>query len=148
MIGQGVPITLEVPQDGAVLGIDSVAMTKASTKDDLAYKFIDALYDPEIQAEIAKLKKGSPAVLNAKLDPEIAKLPGVFTTAAQWKQQINIDAKLRAQKPAEWRGGRRISQPFLRAFPAPAALCAFGFLAAMAAVLQFSLRAYVPGSLE
>ena len=39
-------------------------------------------------------------------------------------------------------------QPFLRTFTAPAALCAFGFLIAMAAVLQFSLRAYVPGSLE
>jgi putative spermidine/putrescine transport system permease protein len=40
------------------------------------------------------------------------------------------------------------TQPFLRTFATPAALCAFGFLAAMAAVLQFSLRAYVPGSLE
>lgn len=40
------------------------------------------------------------------------------------------------------------SQPFLRTFTAPAVLCAFGFLAAMAAVLQFSLRAYIPGSLE
>jgi putative spermidine/putrescine transport system permease protein len=40
------------------------------------------------------------------------------------------------------------AQPFLRAFVSPAALCAAGFLAAMAAVLQFSLRAYVPGSLE
>jgi putative spermidine/putrescine transport system permease protein len=40
------------------------------------------------------------------------------------------------------------TQPFLRPFATPAILCAFGFLAAMAAVLQFSLRAYVPGSLE
>jgi putative spermidine/putrescine transport system permease protein len=39
-------------------------------------------------------------------------------------------------------------QPFLRTLTAPAMLCAFGFLVAMAAVLQFSLRAYVPGSLE
>ena len=40
------------------------------------------------------------------------------------------------------------SQPFLRAFVSPAALCAMGFLAAMAAVLQYSLRAYIPGSLQ
>src|SRR5579872_5220128 len=40
------------------------------------------------------------------------------------------------------------SQPYLRTFTAPAVLCAFGLLAAMAAVLQFSLRAYIPGSLE
>ncbi|MCP4618230.1 MAG: ABC transporter permease [Bradyrhizobium sp.] len=39
-------------------------------------------------------------------------------------------------------------QPFLRTFTAPAVLCAIAFVAAMAAVLQFSLRAYVPGSLE
>ena len=41
-----------------------------------------------------------------------------------------------------------VRQPFLRTFVSPAALCALGFLAAMATVLQYSLRAYVPGSLE
>ncbi len=40
------------------------------------------------------------------------------------------------------------SQPFLRAFVSPAALCALGFLAAMAAVLQYSFRAFIPGSLD
>jgi putative spermidine/putrescine transport system permease protein len=40
------------------------------------------------------------------------------------------------------------TQPYLRTFVTPALLCAFGFLAAMAAVLQFSLREYIPGSLE
>lgn len=40
------------------------------------------------------------------------------------------------------------AQPFLRPFTAPAVLCTVGLVAAMAAVLQFSLRAYVPGSLE
>jgi putative spermidine/putrescine transport system permease protein len=40
------------------------------------------------------------------------------------------------------------ARPFLRAFVSPAALCAFGLIAALAAVFQFSLRAYVPGSLE
>ncbi|HEY8336308.1 MAG TPA: polyamine ABC transporter substrate-binding protein [Tardiphaga sp.] len=103
MISQGVPITLAMPKEGAVLGVDTVAIMKGSKKADLAYKFINTLYDPEIQAEIARIKKGSPAVLNARIDPEIAKLPGVFTTAAQWKQQINIDAKMRAEKTAEWR---------------------------------------------
>jgi putative spermidine/putrescine transport system permease protein len=40
------------------------------------------------------------------------------------------------------------SRPFLRVFVSPAALCALGLGAALAAVLQFSLRAHVPGSLE
>jgi putative spermidine/putrescine transport system substrate-binding protein len=103
MAGEGVPIRLVIPKEGAVLGIDTIAIMKGSKKADLAYKFINALYDPGVQAAIAKIKKGSPVVLNAKLDPEIAKLTGVFTSAAQWKKQIIIDPKLRAEKLPEWR---------------------------------------------
>jgi putative spermidine/putrescine transport system permease protein len=40
------------------------------------------------------------------------------------------------------------ARPFLRVFVSPALLCAFGFTAALAAVMQYSLRAYVPGSLQ
>src|SRR5215831_15833107 len=40
------------------------------------------------------------------------------------------------------------SRPFLLLFVTPAVLCALGFAAALAAVMQYSLRAYVPGSLE
>jgi putative spermidine/putrescine transport system permease protein len=39
-------------------------------------------------------------------------------------------------------------RPFLALFTAPAALCALGFLAAMAAVLQYAFRAHIPGSLD
>jgi len=39
-------------------------------------------------------------------------------------------------------------RPFLRLFTAPALLCALGFAVALAAVMQYSLRAYIPGSLE
>jgi putative spermidine/putrescine transport system substrate-binding protein len=104
MAGEGVPIQVVIPKEGAILGIDTVAIMKGSKKADLAYKFINATLDPEVQAEIAKFKKGSPVVLNAKVDPEVAKLPGVFTTVDQWKTQaIVIDHKLRAEKTAEWR---------------------------------------------
>jgi putative spermidine/putrescine transport system permease protein len=51
-----------------------------------------------------------------------------------------------ARRPNE--PGIMTTQPFLRAFVSPAALCAFGFMAALAAVMQYSVRAYVPGSLE
>jgi putative spermidine/putrescine transport system substrate-binding protein len=104
MAGQGVPIQLMIPKEGAVLGIDTVAIMKGSKHAELAYKFIDLALDPQVQAEVAKFKKGSPVVFNAKIDPEIAKLPGVFTTADHWnKQAIIIDHKLRAEKTAEWR---------------------------------------------
>ena len=104
MAAQGVPIKLVIPKEGAVLGIDTIAIMKGSKHVDLAYKFINAMLDPAVQAEVAKLKKGSPVVANATLDPEVAKLPGVFSTPEQWKSQaIIIDHKLRAEKTAEWR---------------------------------------------
>ena len=104
MKGQDVPITVVIPKEGGVLGIDTVAINKGSRKVDLAYKFINIALDPDVQARIAALKKGSPTVTNAKVDPETAKLPGVFTTAEQWRTQaINIDPKLRAEKTALWR---------------------------------------------
>jgi putative spermidine/putrescine transport system substrate-binding protein len=104
MISQGVPIEIVIPKEGAVLGIDTVAILKGTKKSDLAYKFINMMLDPAIQSEAAKLKRASPVVTNAKLDPEIAKLPGVFTTPEQWKKQaIIVDHKLRGEKTAEWR---------------------------------------------
>lgn len=104
MVGQGVPIQLAIPKEGAVLGIDTIAIMKGSKKTELAYKFMNIALDPVVQAEVAAFKKGSPVVTNATLDPAVAKLPGVFTTAEQWdKQAIIIDHKLRAEKTAEWR---------------------------------------------
>jgi putative spermidine/putrescine transport system substrate-binding protein len=104
MIGEGVPVELVIPKEGAVLGIDTVAIMKGSKKRDLAYKFINVALDPQVQAQVASFKKGSPMVTNAKIDPAVAKLPGVFTTPEQWnKQAIIIDHKLRAEKTAEWR---------------------------------------------
>jgi putative spermidine/putrescine transport system substrate-binding protein len=102
--GQGVNVRLAIPKEGAVLGVDTVAIMKGTKKSELAYKFINALLDPAVQTQIATLKKGSPVVTNAKLDPGLAKLPGVFTTAEQWnKEALVIDNKLRAEKTGEWR---------------------------------------------
>jgi putative spermidine/putrescine transport system substrate-binding protein len=101
---QGVPIELVIPKEGAVLGIDTVAIMKGSKKTELAYKFINIALDPQVQAEIAKFKKGSPVVADAKVDPAIAKLPGVFTSPEQWSREaIVVDPRLRAEKTAEWR---------------------------------------------
>jgi len=104
MAGEGVPIRLVIPKEGAVLGIDTVAIMKGSKRRDLAYKFINVALDPQVQAEVAAFKKGSPMVTGASVDPAVASLPGVFTTPDQWSRQaIIIDHKLRAEKTAEWR---------------------------------------------
>lgn len=103
MIHQGVPIKIVVPKEGAVLGIDTIAITKGSKKQELAYKFINAAFDPEVQGMLTKIQMASPMVTNAKVDPELAKLPAVFTTEEQWKHVFVIDHKIRAEKTAEWR---------------------------------------------
>ena len=104
MIGQGVPIKLVVPKEGAVLGVDTMSITKGSTKADLAYKFMNIALSSTVQANIVAAEKTSPVIDNATVDPKDAALPGVLTTTAQWdKEVIVIPDKLRAEKLAEWR---------------------------------------------
>src|SRR5207237_5662064 len=54
MAGEGVPIKLAIPKEGAILGIDTIAIMQGSKKTDLAYKFINTALDPQVQAEVAK----------------------------------------------------------------------------------------------
>lgn len=104
MVNQGVNVRLSIPREGGVLGVDTVSVMKGSRRQELAYKFINTCLDPEVQAAIANDKKGSPTVSNARLDPAVAALPGVFTTPEQWRTQaLIIDHRLRAEKTNEWR---------------------------------------------
>lgn len=103
LMGQGVPVKVAVPKEGAVLGVDTMAIMKGSNKVDLAYKFMNIALSPEVQAKIVALQKASPVVDNAKVAPEDAALPGMLLTKDQWDHVIATDAKLRAEKTAEWR---------------------------------------------
>ncbi len=104
MMKQGVPMKIVVPKEGAVLGIDTISITKGTKKADLAYKFINIVLSPEVQKGWAESEKRSPAVSNVKLSDETAKLPGVMTTEEQWKTMtLPMDQKVRAEKLGEWR---------------------------------------------
>jgi len=103
MIEEGVNIKLAIPKEGAVLGVDAMGINKGSKHADLAYKFMNIALSADVQAKIARINHGSPVVTNAHVDPEIAKLPGMLTTAAQWDATLNVDPKLRAEKSADWR---------------------------------------------
>lgn len=104
MQSEGLDVQLAIPSEGAVLGIDTMGITTGSTKQDLAYQFINAALDPEVQAQIAAIKKGSPVVANVELPEELAALPGIFTTPEQWETQtLIIPHELRAEKTGEWR---------------------------------------------
>lgn len=101
---EGLDVQLVIPSEGAVLGVDTMAITAGSKKQDLAYQFINAALDPEVQAQIAQIKKGSPVISNAELPADIASLPGIFTTPDQWESQtLIIPHELRAEKTGEWR---------------------------------------------
>jgi putative spermidine/putrescine transport system substrate-binding protein len=103
-ISEGVPIELVIPSEGAIIGIDTVSIMRGSDKIDLAYEFINAAFDPEVQAELAAIKRGGPMIPDAPLDPEVANLPGVLTTIEEWDEHaIVIDHQLRAEKLSEWR---------------------------------------------
>ncbi|GGK06619.1 polyamine ABC transporter substrate-binding protein [Pseudomonas matsuisoli] len=103
MMEEGVDIKLAMPKEGAVLGVDAMGINKGSKHVDLAYTFMNIALSPEVQAKIAEINRGSPVVTNATVDPEIAKLPGMLTTAEQWDATLDTDPKLRAEKTAEWR---------------------------------------------
>src|SRR5215470_8671887 len=51
MAGEGVPLKVVIPKEGAILGIDTIGIMKGTKHADLAYKFIDATLDPTVQAE-------------------------------------------------------------------------------------------------
>jgi putative spermidine/putrescine transport system substrate-binding protein len=104
MAGQGVPIKVAQPKEGAVLGVDTMGIMKGSTKVDLAHRFMNIALSPEVQSKIVAMKKASPVIDNARISPEDARLVGIFSTKEQWDTQaIVIDDKLRAEKTAEWR---------------------------------------------
>ena len=103
MMDEGVDIKLAMPEEGAVLGIDAMGINKGTDQADLAYQFMNIALSPEVQARISEINRGSPVVDNAHVDPEIAKLPGMLTTPEQWAATLDTDAKLRAEKTAEWR---------------------------------------------
>jgi putative spermidine/putrescine transport system substrate-binding protein len=103
-MAQGINMKLVVPKEGAIVGIDNIAINKGTKKMDLAYKFINAALDPQVQAEIVKIKKMGPMNAKTPVDPELAKLPGLFTNAKQWKEEaIIIDHKLRSEMFGEWK---------------------------------------------
>jgi putative spermidine/putrescine transport system substrate-binding protein len=104
MMSQGVKINLIVPKEGAVIGVDTVAINRGSPRIDLAYRWINIALDPQVQTEISNRQRMGPTVTETKIDPKITALPGFFTSATQWKSQaLVIDHEQRAKLLGDWR---------------------------------------------
>ncbi len=71
-------MTVVIPKEGGVLGIDTVAINKGSKKAELAYKFITS---PSTRGagQDRPAQEGQPTVTNADGRSETAKLPGSST---------------------------------------------------------------------
>ena len=103
-ISQNIPIKLAIPKEGAVVGIDAIGIVHGTKHLAAAYEFVNVALDAQVQAKLCGLYRCGPMNMHAKLDPALAKLPGVFTTPEQWKTQaIVIDDAVRAKLLPVWK---------------------------------------------
>jgi putative spermidine/putrescine transport system substrate-binding protein len=101
---QNVNVRMALPKEGAVAGVNCIAINNGSKMTDAAYKFLEIAFRPEIQGAISKTMLVGPMTSDAKVADDVAKLPGIFTTRAQWSSAIVVDPKARARLLPEWRG--------------------------------------------
>ncbi|MBV9859544.1 MAG: ABC transporter substrate-binding protein [Alphaproteobacteria bacterium] len=99
----GTAVEMPIPKEGAVAGVDCVAINKGTKHEAAAMKFLDIAFRPEIQGAIATTMQVGPMTSNAAIPADFANLPGILTTADQWSKMIVIDPKLRAKLLPEWR---------------------------------------------
>jgi putative spermidine/putrescine transport system substrate-binding protein len=99
----GIPLKVVVPKEGGVVGIDAVGINAGTKMSDAAHEFINVALDPKVQEKLCDIYKCSPMSAKAQVSPELAALPGIFTTDDQLKKQIIIDDEVRAKLLPEWK---------------------------------------------
>jgi putative spermidine/putrescine transport system substrate-binding protein len=101
---QNIPIKIAIPKEGAVVGIDAIGIVKGTKHLEAAYQYLNLALDPEVQAKLCGIYRCGPMNEKAKLDPELAKLPGVLSTPEQWKTQaIVVDDVTRSKLLPVWK---------------------------------------------
>lgn len=104
LMEQGVPLKIEIPKEGAVVGIGAFGINAGTKKLDAAHEFINVALDPAIQEQLCEFHKCSPMNKKAKVSEALAKMPGIFTTDEQWKTQaIVLDDKTYAKLLPLWK---------------------------------------------
>ncbi|MFN0263184.1 ABC transporter substrate-binding protein [Tepidamorphus sp. 3E244] len=86
----GLPAEIQVPKEGAVVGFDVWGISAGSKNKELAEQFLNIALEPEMLAKLCNFHKCSPMSPDAKLDPEIAALPGIFTSAEQIESEAIV----------------------------------------------------------
>lgn len=70
---QGATVAMDIPKEGAFLGINCVTLVKKGPNPDLAAAFADRLFDPAIQKGMAEVAYSAPTVRGLELSAEALK---------------------------------------------------------------------------
>ena len=104
LMSLGIPATISIPKEGAIVGIGALGISKNTKKLAAAHEFINVALDPKVQEQICEFHKCSPMNKNAHVSPELAKLPGILLTEEQWKTDaIVTDDETQAKLLPEWK---------------------------------------------
>ena len=102
---QGIAVKLVQPSDyPGVVGIDTMAVMAGSTKADAAHQFINLALSKEIQTELVKALRAGPVNTGATVAANLRGQPGIFLSAAEWKDRGYImNDEARAKNLPGWR---------------------------------------------
>ncbi len=104
LISEGVPITIAVPKEGAVVNFDAIGIERGTRHLAAAYEFINVALDAKVQAKLCDIYRCGPMNMHATLDPKLASMPGVFTTPEQWQTEaIVVSDETRARLLPVWK---------------------------------------------
>jgi putative spermidine/putrescine transport system substrate-binding protein len=102
---QGIPVKLVQPTDyPGIVGIDTMAVMAGTKRADAAHQFINMVLSKEIQTQLVESLRAGPVNTGASVPAKLRGQPGIFTTAAEWKERgyiMNDDA--RAKTLPAWR---------------------------------------------
>jgi putative spermidine/putrescine transport system substrate-binding protein len=113
MAGEGVQIQLVIPKEGAVLGIDTVAIMGIEAE--LAYKFINLTLDPQVQAD-REVQKGARR-RQCQARSLRGRLPGVFRPPISGANRPSSRSPVRARRRRSGASGSPRTSNALRGMP-------------------------------
>ena len=102
---QGIAVKVVQPTDyPGIVGIDTMAVMAGSKKADAAHQFINLALSKDIQTELVKALKAGPVNFGATVPATLRGQPGIFSSAAEWKQRGYImNDEARAKNLPAWR---------------------------------------------
>jgi putative spermidine/putrescine transport system substrate-binding protein len=102
---QGISVRVVQPRDfPGIVGIDTMAVMAGTKKSDLAHQFIDLALSKDIQSELVKGLRAGPTNTGAIVPAALRGQPGIFVTAAEWKERGYImNDEARAKTLPAWR---------------------------------------------